>query len=161
MLANAEQEQRIKGVKVSRNSPMVTHLMYADDVVIYCRANSNEAAIVRCILQEYCQATGQEINWDKSSIHFSANTTRPLRSYLCNLMGMKECNHRSLYLGLPFCKFNSKKEAFGGIMEKLANKLSGWKKKSLSMAGRLALIKSVAISYLCTPCKHSNCPSTC
>lgn len=31
-------------------------------------------------------------------------------------------------------------------MEKLANKLSGWKKKALSMAGRLVLIKSVALS---------------
>ena len=54
-----------------------------------------------------------------------------------------ECDHQHKYLGLPFCKGNSKKAAFKEIVEKLKSKLSGWKQKALSQAGRGVLIKSV------------------
>jgi hypothetical protein len=54
-------------------------------------------------------------------------------------------NHgTSLYLGLPILKGNSKKRAFQRIMDKVLSKIAGWKAKTLSQAGRLILIKSVA-----------------
>lgn len=61
-------------------------------------------------------------------------------------MGIQECNHRGAYLGHPFCKFNSKNEAYTTTVEKLANKLTRWKQKALSMAGRMVLIKSMVQS---------------
>lgn len=59
-------------------------------------------------------------------------------------MAMTECDHKGKYLGLPFYNFRSKNAAFGEVVDKLANKLSGGKSKALSMAGRITLIKSVA-----------------
>lgn len=47
------------------------------------------------------------------------------------------------YLGQPFCHFKSRKEAFNGLLETLARRLTEWKQRSLSMAGRSTLIKSV------------------
>lgn len=46
-------------------------------------------------------------------------------------------------MGHPFCKFSLKNEAYVAMVEKLANKVTGWKPKSLSMAGRMILIKLV------------------
>lgn len=66
------------------------------------------------------------------------------RTELCAAMGIQECSHRCTYLGHPFCKFKSKNEACKDVMDKLSNKLAGWKQKILSMAGRIVLIKAVA-----------------
>lgn len=128
-------QKRLEQCKNSRTSSVVSHLMYADDVVIYCKADEREATNLCSLLRLYCQATGQQINWTKSVVHFSENTNRNLRRRLCNMMGMKECDHKGKCLGLPFCNFRSKNIAFGEVVEKLGNKLSGWKSKALSMAG--------------------------
>ncbi|KAL0357136.1 UNVERIFIED_CONTAM: putative ribonuclease H protein [Sesamum calycinum] len=58
---------------------------------------------------------------------------------------MPECNHRAKYLGLPFCKPKSK-TVFNQLVEKMAEKLSLWKTKNLSRAGKMILIKNVAQS---------------
>lgn len=105
----------------------MSHLMYADDLVIYAKANELEAFEVRQILQLYCDCTGQEINWAISSVHFSHNVTRMQRGTLCRILAMQECNHKRMYLGQPFCQFKAKSVAFSGILDKLSKKLTGWK----------------------------------
>lgn len=144
LLADSVQSGKLSGVKISRNSPRISHLMYADDLVLYVKATDKEAVEVRRILQVYCDCTGQQINWSKSSIHFSHNVTRCKRGTLCHILEMQECNHKGKYLGQPFCHFKSKKEAFNGVFENLSRKLTGWKQRNLSMAGRMILIKAVA-----------------
>lgn len=47
LLTKPELEGRISGVKISINSPKILHLMYADNVVIYGKANESEAKAVR------------------------------------------------------------------------------------------------------------------
>lgn len=42
ILNKAEGEGRIKGIKVSNVGPVITHLMYADDLVIYGRAHARK-----------------------------------------------------------------------------------------------------------------------
>lgn len=144
ILARAEANGSISGVKIARGSPRISHLMYADDLTIYCQANTEEATTVMSCLQLYCDWTGQSINWDKSNIHFSSNTSIPLKHAICHLLNMKECSHHGFYLGNPFCSFKSKNLAFQSLVDKLAVKLVGWKVKNLSLAGRTVLVKAVA-----------------
>lgn len=83
ILARAERADTISGVKISLTSPRITHLMYADDLVIYCKAKQEEVSEVKRCLDLYCQWSGQRINWDKSEIHFSTNVSRVTRTTLC------------------------------------------------------------------------------
>ena len=48
------------------------------------------------------------------------------------------------YLELPSLIGGSKKKSFREIKEKLAGKLTGWKEKLLTKAGKEVLIKAVA-----------------
>lgn len=120
--------------------------MYVDDFVIYCQANEAEAKEVKHCLETYCQWTRQMINWDKSVVHFSRNTTGNMKANVCEILGMKECNHTGSYLGNPFCNFSSRYAAFQFLMDKLSRKLAGWKEKTLSLAGRSTLVKTVAMA---------------
>lgn len=57
---------------------------------------------------------------------------------------MRECSHSGKYLGHAFYNFKSKTQAFKEVVNKMADKLAEWKKKALSLAGRIVLIKSIA-----------------
>lgn len=138
----------LSGIKISRISPCITHLMNADDLVIYGQAKTKEAESGYDCLNQYCQWTGQAINWQKSSVHFSGNTPCATQVDICRILRMTECNHRGKYLGHEFCNFKSKAEAFNGVVEKIANKLTSWKRNMLSMAGQLVLVKSVVQAVL-------------
>lgn len=54
--------RRIKGVEVSRGSPEISHLMYADDVVLFYKASLREVlAMIKC-LGKHFEWSGQAIN---------------------------------------------------------------------------------------------------
>ena len=65
LINKEEEEGRIKGIKICRDSPSVSHLMYADDLLVVCRANmDNVEAVWRCF-ETYCAWSSQAINLDK------------------------------------------------------------------------------------------------
>lgn len=151
ILSRAKREGKISGIKISRTSPRITYLMYADDLVIYCKAKYEEVREVKACVDLYCQWSGQRINWEKSEVHFSSNVGRTTRTALSRVLNMKECAHEGKYLGSPFCRFRTKNTEFNYVVDKLATKLAGWKSRHLSMAGRTTLIRavtSVLLSYI-------------
>lgn len=54
ILLRAEQKCRINGVVISCTSPRVSHLMYEDDLVVYCKADLIDAKEVKKCLNMYC-----------------------------------------------------------------------------------------------------------
>lgn len=58
ILARSEATSTLSGVKIARSSPRVSHLMYVDDLIIYCQANLEEANEVVNYLNLYCSWTG-------------------------------------------------------------------------------------------------------
>lgn len=57
LLARVEEEGRLNGVKFSYTSPKISCLMYSYDLVIYCQATLEEAAVVADYLRTYCEWT--------------------------------------------------------------------------------------------------------
>lgn len=64
----------LKGIQIAGGSPMITHLFFADDSLIFFNATKDNTDLVRDSLNEYERASGQLINYDKSAITFSKNT---------------------------------------------------------------------------------------
>lgn len=57
-----EEEERLKGVKICKNSPSVSHLMHANDLLVACRANLDSVYVIFNNFDRYCAWSGQEIN---------------------------------------------------------------------------------------------------
>lgn len=74
LLLRKEEKGVLHGLKIDRNAPAVSHIMYADDLLIMGRSNVKEATIVNECFSRYCNWSGQEANLEKSSIYFSKNT---------------------------------------------------------------------------------------
>ncbi|KAL0327239.1 UNVERIFIED_CONTAM: putative mitochondrial protein [Sesamum angustifolium] len=56
----------IPGVAVCRGAPSISHLLFADDTMVFCPATLNTVQAVRLVLDTYKLASGQEINLHKS-----------------------------------------------------------------------------------------------
>lgn len=87
----------IQGTKVCRNAPNITHMLFADDSYLYCRANE-EILRVRELLKCFEEASGQKVNLMKSSVFFSANVKEPDRRNFCQLLQMTQAEAGSTYL---------------------------------------------------------------
>lgn len=60
----------ISGVSIASSRPPISHLFFADDSLVFFKATWNCARIHHC-LYLYEKASGQLINFEKSSLSFS------------------------------------------------------------------------------------------
>jgi hypothetical protein len=144
LISNAQMNKCIKGVKVAHGAPEITHLFFADDSLLFCRATKEEVTHLKNIITTYQEASGQLVNVNKSEILFSRHVREDIRDSIHQILPMQRVNHFSKYLGLPAHIGRSKNQIFQFIQDRVWKKLKGWKERNLSSAGRVTLIKSVA-----------------
>jgi ribonuclease HI len=146
LISRAIERNTLHGIQIARGAPVLSHLFFADDSLIFCRANQSNAASIQSILQLYQDSSGQLVNLDKSEISYSRNVPNEKKIEFQRWIPFKAVETQSKYLGLPSYVGRSKKQVFDFIQERVWKKLKGWKEKFLSSAGREVLIKSVVQS---------------
>ena len=135
LFKKAKENENIKGVSLCAAGPWVSHLLFVDDSLVFCRATIAECVQIQSLLFIYEQASGQSINRGKTSIFFSSNTPYTLQNAISVFLGAPVSHRYEHYLGLPSLVGRGKKRSFSLIKERIWNKLKGWKKKLLSQAG--------------------------
>jgi hypothetical protein len=118
LLFKEEALGNIKGLKISRNTPSIHHLLFADDLLIFGKATPKEANSIHSCLSKYSLWSGQSINNGKSSIRFSKNTNPTTAALILDILPFSSNPSKSIYLGLPILFGNSKRSAFLNIIEK-------------------------------------------
>ena len=92
LIVKAEREGLIHGFALNRGGPKLTHLLFVDDSLLFCRSSRSECQKVLEILASYESLSGQKINRDKTSIFFSKSTIEARRMEIKNLWGfLKFC----------------------------------------------------------------------
>lgn len=61
-LAQVEQDGLISGVKILRQSSKITHVMYVDDIVIYCKATFKETLEVKKCLRHIAHGRDKRLS---------------------------------------------------------------------------------------------------
>lgn len=136
-------EGSITGIRIARGSPVITHLFFADDSLIFFKANKEETRTVKNCLKDYEKASGQLINFDKSAITFSKSTPQTNIDMVKACLHIQICHGHDLYLGLPTFSIHSKRLQFGYLRDKVAKQLGCWRNKFFTDGGREILLKSV------------------
>ncbi|KAH9697393.1 reverse transcriptase domain-containing protein [Citrus sinensis] len=146
LIRTKEREGLLHGVTIARGAPTVSHLFFADNSFLFFQANVNEAALIKELLAVYDRASGQVVNFNKSSISFSANVLDGVIRQVCDVLMVTDTTNHGAYLGLPSYIGRKKKEVFSYIRDKLWQRLQGWSSRMLSRAGKEILLKTVALA---------------
>lgn len=154
LLNKEEADHHIHGMRVTRNCPSISHLLFADDSLFFCRATTSNCERMALIFKTYEEASGQMINYNKSSIIFGMKIPEHKRQRIKRILGIEKVGGGGKYLGLPEQFGRKKVELFSYIVKRVKERTEGWSTKFLSPAGKEILIKSVAMAL---PAYSMNC----
>jgi len=141
------EQGKVNLINSSRHYNFPSHVLYADDVMIFCKASIAYVNALKDLFITYANASGQQINPSKSTIYAGSISTGRL-NYLVNNLGFQAGEFPFNYLGVPIFKGKPKKSHLQGIADRIKIKLTSWKAAMLSMAGRALLVKSVTHAML-------------
>ncbi|XP_061998880.1 uncharacterized protein LOC133716172 [Rosa rugosa] len=115
-----------------------------NDSMIYAHASLENCYELQDVIETYGKASGQLVNFDKSSVAFSKNVPEEMQDEVSTYLGVQVVDVHEKYLGLPTYIGRKKTATFQYIKEKLAKKLEAWQGKMLTGAGKDILIWVVA-----------------
>ncbi|PKU81212.1 putative mitochondrial protein [Dendrobium catenatum] len=146
LLSNSmEQRGQSLGIHISSRGPKITHLLYADDVLIFSHAFTALAKALKIIVEDFCKWTGQRVNFSKSQIMFGKVVRHPFRKKINKVFGFNMVKEMK-YLGVNISPRRPKVADFQELLSNVMDRLNSWCKKSLSLRGKLVLIESSLLS---------------
>ncbi|XP_048605505.1 uncharacterized protein LOC125583020 [Brassica napus] len=91
-------------------------------------------------------ASGQCINFDKSSLLFGKRINANTRQEIKDALGIQNEGGMGTYLGIPEDISGSKCKLFAFLKDKLMHRVNGWTGRWLSKGGKEVLIKSILLA---------------
>jgi hypothetical protein len=143
LLTQANQKGLLRGVPTSKKGPCLNHLFFADDSLLFCRADITHWNKMTKILSIYERLLGQRLNKSKTAIFFNKNTLSARKEQILAVSELSCLQRFDTYLGLSALVGKSRTKAFKGIKDRIWKQLQDWKIKFLSQAGKEILIKAV------------------
>ncbi|KAK4264615.1 hypothetical protein QN277_025768 [Acacia crassicarpa] len=143
LICDAVEDGRWKPIQVTNGGPSVSHLMFADDLLLFGIASEAQTLCMMNCIEEFMKASGGKVNVAKSSIFFSPKVPLQMKLRIKSMTHMHISNEIGRYLGFPLTRDRKSKEIFHYVIDRVKSKLSVWKANSLSMAGRITLAQSV------------------
>ncbi|WVZ75824.1 hypothetical protein U9M48_023853 [Paspalum notatum var. saurae] len=116
--------------------------LYADDVVLFVRPSHSDLRLVKEILECFGHVSGLRCNLSKSSAAPIQCSTDDI-ALISGELACTVSNFPCTYLGLPLTIKKPTKSDLLPLVDKVADKLPGWKAPLLNWAGRLVVVKAV------------------
>ncbi|KAJ9707156.1 hypothetical protein PVL29_002241 [Vitis rotundifolia] len=133
---------RIKGR--SGDGAEVSHLLFADDTLVFCEASQDQMAHLSWLLMWFEAISGLRINLDKSEI-LPVGRVENLEA-LALEVGCKVGRLPNSYLGIPLGANHKSVAVWDGVEERFRRRLALWKRNYISKGGRITLIRSTLSS---------------
>ncbi|CAL1391746.1 unnamed protein product [Linum trigynum] len=143
---HAVREGLWKPVKLSVNGPPLTHLFFADDLLLFAEAENRQITIIRQCLEDFCFSSGQRVNYSKSIIYVSPNIGRRKATQMSQRAGIPLKAALGKYLGIQAIQERVTKGRYQSLILRIQKRMAPWKARRLSFAARLTLTQSVSVS---------------
>jgi hypothetical protein len=144
LLQNAVETNQIEPLKVCRSAPGVSHLLFADDSLLFFKANEDQAMRIHELLTKYATSTGQLINPGKCSLLFGKICPDEIKARIKLVLHTDQEEFETKYLGLPTPDGRMSSGKFQSLQASLAKCLVEWDDNHKSQAAKEVLIKAIA-----------------
>ncbi|XP_042978817.1 uncharacterized protein LOC122309401 [Carya illinoinensis] len=134
-------EKKIGTFPIPRQAPLISHLLYADDIVIFANGGSFSVRKISKSLQLYERWSGQKVSSSKSSIIFSNHIAINQRQRLLRILGFVEGKLPFKYLGVPILAGRLKAVHLEDIVGKIKDRIEGLQNKILPNGSRVILLR--------------------
>ncbi|KAG7559114.1 Alpha/Beta hydrolase fold [Arabidopsis thaliana x Arabidopsis arenosa] len=124
------------------STPLVTHLLFADDLLVFSDGAGNSLTAISEVMINFKRLCGLDMNPSKSEIFFGGYSASEVEA-LSVLSGIKVGTFPTRYLGLPLNPARISFATLQPFIEKITSKLHAWTVRYLSFAGKIRLISSV------------------
>ncbi|XP_057811497.1 uncharacterized protein LOC131025722 [Salvia miltiorrhiza] len=148
MFLKAVEDNCLTPMKMSRASVFPSHLLYADDILLFCKATTKNARMIRNILQRYGELSGQVCSQEKSHIFYAKGVPLSYQRQIGRILHFRVGQLPFIYLGAPLFVGRPKAIHLAAIKDRIINKFSRWKGSQVSIAGRICLVRSVIQSSI-------------
>ena len=74
-------------VKASRSGPAFSHLFFANDLVLFAKANAENCIVVREVLDTFCNLSRQTVSEAKSRVYFTPNVDQDNKEAFSDILG--------------------------------------------------------------------------
>lgn len=148
-----------KGMRAGHKGPLISHMMFADDLVLFAEATPQQVDVILECMHEFGAMSGHKISQEKTYIFFSPNVKQATRRTICTHSGFKQVPDLGQYLGANIAHPKRRKDKYSTVVERIKQRLSGWNATRLSLAGRLTLVKSVTSAMALYPMQHDRLPA--
>ena len=91
---------------MNTNGLAFTHVMYADDLILFAKASNREVKVLDDCLEKYCSWSSQLVNRDKLGLIFSKQVASDQKKAIKGELNMKAIDQHATYLRTPL--FTSK-----------------------------------------------------
>ncbi|XP_058096345.1 uncharacterized protein LOC131242010 [Magnolia sinica] len=133
--------------KLPRGSPIISHLLYADDMLVFLNSVQSSLSAAKNFLQLFQSATGLKKNNRKNNFLFSKHIRASRIRASERILGFSKAGNDIQYLGAPLSKARTKVADFQFIIDKVNRRVNGWSASHVSQAGRATLIRRVLESF--------------
>lgn len=131
----------------SCEDPLITHLSFADDVLIFFDGSEECLAGIMSILEEFKAVSGLRINKEKTGLLLDGGCSARCQE-MAERLGIKQGALPIRYLGVPLSAKKVKKSDFQPLLDKVLLRFNSWTVRHLSFAGRFQLIQAVIYSTI-------------
>ncbi|MCI15305.1 RNA-directed DNA polymerase (Reverse transcriptase), partial [Trifolium medium] len=132
-----------KPMQITRDRTKLSHLFFADDVLLFAKANVAQARVVNDVLEQFCARSGLKISLNKSKFCTSTGVCRRLRDSIAATTQIHATYRFEKYLGFKMFYGKVRKQDFSDVYVRVSAKLASWKGRLLNKPGRVVLANSV------------------
>ncbi|KAL9675170.1 hypothetical protein QQ045_003371 [Rhodiola kirilowii] len=144
----------LKSIIIARHAPVLTHLFFADDSLLLFEATTATPSILKGVLTEYENLDGQRVNYNKSELVLSPNTSVAIKQSFQSSLSVPIVEGHKRYLGLPLHLGRKISANCVQLLDRARAKSKPWYTSVLPYGGREVLIKSVLLAI---PQFHMQC----
>ena len=142
-ISQAVREGSWKPIRLAKRGTPLTHLFFADNLLLFAEASINQAYIIDAVLENYCRSSEAKFNKSKTKVFFSKNVLSRDAQLIGDALGFSATKDLGCYLGMPLIHSRVNKATYQSILDKVDMRLTGWNAAHLSFARRVTLAQSV------------------